>query len=196
MSPYLSSLRASWSDVSYRVFVSQSSSRMAPSAGFKCLQAVPVSLTVHVLINRAPEFCSSRSQVCRKAEQASVGAVAEGEYVHITSASFMLTCPMCAVEKSAFEGEPTQASASVAAHGDMVFENAILFMRDALLLRLLTDVIKCGDSGRLTLILKPLALFYRGTGRSNYAQELLYLIHNLTNVWPEPLRYVCYPYLP
>lgn len=70
----------------------------------------------------------------------------------------------------------------------MVFENAVLFIRDALLMRLLTDTIKTGDSGRLALLLKPLALFYRGTGRSNYAQELLYLIHNLTNVWPEPLR--------
>ncbi|EPS92574.1 hypothetical protein FOMPIDRAFT_1056740 [Fomitopsis schrenkii] len=74
------------------------------------------------------------------------------------------------------------------ASGDMVFENAVLFIRDALLMRLLTDTIKTGDSGRLALLLKPLALFYRGTGRSNYAQELLYLIHNLTNVWPEPLR--------
>ena len=74
--------------------------------------------------------------------------------------------------------------------GDMVFENGVLFMRDALLMRLLTDVIKSGDSGRLVLVLKPLALFYRGTGRSNYAQELLYLLHNLTNVWPAPLRYV------
>ncbi|KAI0719033.1 hypothetical protein C8Q72DRAFT_878316 [Fomitopsis betulina] len=72
--------------------------------------------------------------------------------------------------------------------GDMVFVNTVLFMRDALLLRLLTDVIKCGNSGRLVLLLKPLALFYRGTGHSNYMQELLYLLHNLTNVWPEPLR--------
>lgn len=75
----------------------------------------------------------------------------------------------------------------------MVFENTVLFMRDALLLRLLTDVIKCGNSGRLVLLLKPLALFYRGTGHSNYMQELLYLLHNLTNVWPEPLRCVCHP---
>ena len=31
--------------------------------------------------------------------------------------------------------------------GDMVFENAVLFMRDALISREMTDAIKAGDSG-------------------------------------------------
>jgi hypothetical protein len=31
--------------------------------------------------------------------------------------------------------------------GDMVFENAILFMHDALISQEFTDAIKCGDSG-------------------------------------------------
>ncbi|KAI0733681.1 hypothetical protein C8Q72DRAFT_881244 [Fomitopsis betulina] len=72
--------------------------------------------------------------------------------------------------------------------GDMVFENAVLLLRDALILRLLTDCIKCGDSDRVLLVLKVLALYYRGCGRTKYAQEVLFLIHNFKHVWPEPLR--------
>ncbi|KAH9938037.1 uncharacterized protein B0H18DRAFT_965183 [Fomitopsis serialis] len=72
--------------------------------------------------------------------------------------------------------------------GDIVLENAILFLRDALIMRLLTDTVKCGDSGRLVLVLKVLALYYRGCGRNKYALEVLFLIHNLEHVWPEPLR--------
>ncbi|KAH9939563.1 hypothetical protein B0H21DRAFT_780573 [Amylocystis lapponica] len=74
--------------------------------------------------------------------------------------------------------------------GDMVFENAALFMRDALILRDFTDAIKAGDSGRIITIVKVLALSYRGSGRTKYAHELLFLVHNLTHVWPKPLRYV------
>ena len=73
--------------------------------------------------------------------------------------------------------------------GDMVFENATLFLRDALLLREFTDAIKSGDSGRVRIMLKLLALGYRGMGRTKYAYETLTLLHNLTHVWPTPLRY-------
>ncbi|KAI0362888.1 hypothetical protein BV20DRAFT_930443, partial [Pilatotrama ljubarskyi] len=37
-------------------------------------------------------------------------------------------------------------------------------------------------------VLKLLALMYRGSGRLKYAHELLHLVHNLTHVWPKPLR--------
>ncbi|KAH9929201.1 uncharacterized protein B0H18DRAFT_1154576 [Fomitopsis serialis] len=72
--------------------------------------------------------------------------------------------------------------------GDMVFENACLFLRDALILREFCDSIKAGDSGRLIIILKILTLSYRGSGRTKYAQETLYLVHNLVHLWPKPLR--------
>lgn len=65
-------------------------------------------------------------------------------------------------------GKNGQAGNTVDPKGDMVFENAVLFMRDALLVREFTDAIKSGDSGRIILMLKTLALFYRGTGRSKY----------------------------
>ncbi len=74
--------------------------------------------------------------------------------------------------------------------GDMVFENAALFFRDALIFREFTDAIKGGYSGRIIRTLKMLTLMYRGSGRMKYAHECLHLIHNLTRVWPGPLRYV------
>ncbi|KAH9897009.1 hypothetical protein C8Q73DRAFT_642360 [Cubamyces lactineus] len=72
--------------------------------------------------------------------------------------------------------------------GDIIYENICLFLRDALVLREFTDAIKGGYSGRIIRTLKVLALMYRGSGRTKYAHELLHLIHNLTHVWPKPLR--------
>ncbi|KAH9840190.1 uncharacterized protein C8Q71DRAFT_746208 [Rhodofomes roseus] len=80
------------------------------------------------------------------------------------------------------------AQPHVPRQGDMVFENASLFLRDALILREFADAIKAGDSGRIVIVLKVLALSYRGSGRTKYAQEALHVIHNLTHVWPKPLR--------
>ncbi|KAL1749781.1 hypothetical protein FB107DRAFT_294881 [Schizophyllum commune] len=72
--------------------------------------------------------------------------------------------------------------------GDMVFENAVLFIRDALLSREFSDAIKAGDSGRVLIILKLWVFSYRGSGRTKYAHEMLHLLHNVLNVWPEGLR--------
>ncbi|KAF8075810.1 hypothetical protein FPV67DRAFT_1711092 [Lyophyllum atratum] len=72
--------------------------------------------------------------------------------------------------------------------GDMIFENAVLFMRDALISREFTDAVKAGDSGRVLLVLKIWALSFRGSGRTKYAYEMLHIIHNLTRVWPKPVR--------
>ncbi|KAJ7084898.1 hypothetical protein B0H15DRAFT_783568 [Mycena belliarum] len=74
--------------------------------------------------------------------------------------------------------------------GDMVFENAILFLRDALLTREFTDAVKAGDSGRVVLMLRFWVFSYRGSGRSKYAHEMLHLLHNLTCVWTRELRRV------
>ncbi|KAJ7268858.1 hypothetical protein B0H12DRAFT_1096990 [Mycena haematopus] len=74
--------------------------------------------------------------------------------------------------------------------GDMVFENAVLFLRDALLTREFADAIKTGDSGRVLIILRMWAFCYRGNGRSKYAHEMLHLLHNLMCVWTKELRYI------
>ncbi|ETW82437.1 hypothetical protein HETIRDRAFT_416617 [Heterobasidion irregulare TC 32-1] len=71
--------------------------------------------------------------------------------------------------------------------GDMVFENAILFLRNALHLREFSDTIKAGDSGRVLNILKIWGLAFRGNSQSKYAYEILYLVHNITHVWPASL---------
>lgn len=72
--------------------------------------------------------------------------------------------------------------------GDMVYENALLFMRDALLTREFEDAIKSGNSGRVILVLKLWRLAFRGNGRTKYAHEMSHLIQNLVNVWPKPFR--------
>ncbi|EIW73975.1 hypothetical protein CONPUDRAFT_68089 [Coniophora puteana RWD-64-598 SS2] len=72
--------------------------------------------------------------------------------------------------------------------GDMVFESALLFLRDALLLREFTDAIKIGDSGRVVNVLKVWVMSYRGAGRNKYAYETMVLIHNIQNVWPERIK--------
>lgn len=66
--------------------------------------------------------------------------------------------------------------------GDMVFQNAALFLRE------LTDAIKAGDSGRVPLALKIMSFSFRGNGRSKYATEMLYFAHNIAHVWPQCLR--------
>ncbi|KAJ8089937.1 hypothetical protein PM082_018515 [Marasmius tenuissimus] len=70
-------------------------------------------------------------------------------------------------------------------HGDVVFENAVLFLRDALYSYELTRAVKAGDSGRVVLVLKIWVLSFRGSGRTKYAYEMLHLIHNLTHIWPK-----------
>jgi len=72
--------------------------------------------------------------------------------------------------------------------GDMVFENAILFMRDALISREFSDAVKASDSGRVVLVLKTWALSYRGNGRTKYAYEMLHLIHHLSKIWPKGIH--------
>ncbi|KAF7796316.1 hypothetical protein EIP86_007493 [Pleurotus ostreatoroseus] len=71
---------------------------------------------------------------------------------------------------------------------DMVFENAILTMRDSFIMREFTDAVEAGDSRQIIICLKNLALFYRGCGHTKYAFEMLVLIHHLTHIWPKPLR--------
>ncbi|KAH9161003.1 hypothetical protein EDB89DRAFT_1861941 [Lactarius sanguifluus] len=71
--------------------------------------------------------------------------------------------------------------------GDMIFENAVLFLRDGLILREFSDAIKSGDSGHVLLVLKLWAFSFRGSGRTKYAYEVLHLLHNVTHVWPEPV---------
>lgn len=86
------------------------------------------------------------------------------------------------------QGPEDDTEKFVPKEGDEVLENAILYMRDGLVMREYNDAVKSGDSGRVVTVLKLWALAFRGSGRTKYAYEMLHLIHNLTHVWPAPLR--------
>ncbi|KAF8595258.1 hypothetical protein BDV93DRAFT_564577 [Ceratobasidium sp. AG-I] len=70
---------------------------------------------------------------------------------------------------------------------DDVLRNSILFIRDALLFRCFVTSIKSGNMAMVELILKFWTISFRGSGRSQYAAELLRLRHNLVHAWPKSL---------
>ncbi|KAJ6468839.1 hypothetical protein C8R45DRAFT_1055210 [Mycena sanguinolenta] len=84
-------------------------------------------------------------------------------------------------------GEPAKPSLPHIHKGDMVLENGILFLRDALLTCEFSDAIKAGDSGRVVVILRMWAFCYRGSG---HAHEMLHLLHNLICVWTKEFQYI------
>ncbi|KAJ7654569.1 hypothetical protein DFH06DRAFT_1133343 [Mycena polygramma] len=88
-----------------------------------------------------------------------------------------------------FTGRQQIRAAAAHPQGDMVYENTVLFLRDALLTREFSDAIKDEDSGRILIILRMWAFCYRGNGRTKYAHEMLHLLHNLICVWTKELRY-------
>jgi hypothetical protein len=65
--------------------------------------------------------------------------------------------------------------------GDIVYKNALSFLRNALISREFSDMVKAGDSGRVFLVLKTWALSYRGNERVKYVYEMLNMIHNIIN---------------
>ncbi|RXW23327.1 hypothetical protein EST38_g2525 [Candolleomyces aberdarensis] len=83
---------------------------------------------------------------------------------------------------STIQGQPSQ--------GDMVFENAILFMRDAIVSKEFADAIKTNDPGRIVLVLKHFSLSFRGNGRVKYAYEMLHIIHHIKHIWPASIRQI------
>lgn len=68
------------------------------------------------------------------------------------------------------------------ATGDTVFENGVLFLRDALTLRTFSRLVKSGRSGHLVLMVKALLLSFKGGGHPKYAIEMLHLLHNILHV--------------
>ncbi|KAG6854111.1 hypothetical protein C0991_010275 [Blastosporella zonata] len=70
--------------------------------------------------------------------------------------------------------------------GDMVFENACLFLRDALLSRLFADAVKAGDSSLVILVLKKKVIMQswllNPTGKANRFVEID-LVQEHLNFW-------------
>ncbi|TFK95361.1 hypothetical protein BDV98DRAFT_598645 [Pterulicium gracile] len=70
----------------------------------------------------------------------------------------------------------------------MVFENAVLYLRDELLLREMADPIKVRGSVRVVLVLKFLAASYQGAENVKYAHEMMQLLYFFKHVWSPGLR--------
>ena len=95
-----------------------------------------------------------------------------------------LTCSLSVTELSALLPMPLVPYQQ---KGIMIFENAVLFLCHALISREFNDFVKCGDSGRIVLVLKIWALSFRGSGHTKYTRKMLHLIHNIEHVWPKPI---------
>ncbi|KAF8602550.1 hypothetical protein BDV93DRAFT_443842 [Ceratobasidium sp. AG-I] len=80
------------------------------------------------------------------------------------------------------------AAAGKLAAGDMIYEDSCLFICDALDLESFISAVKAGDSGRVLILLKLWSCAFRASGHPKYAQEMLFLIHNIEHVWPPALR--------
>ncbi|KAJ7241218.1 hypothetical protein B0H12DRAFT_1189373 [Mycena haematopus] len=149
-----------------------------------CRDLVFVSLYSRVLHCLLLVSGKSSLEQCADSVKTYAELEALAERIHLEFANGNL------VSELRWKREMAQTADGAAPPGDEIFENSCLLLRDALISREFTDSIKAGDSGRIVLVLKVLALSFRGNGRSKYAYEMLHLIHNLTHVWPEPIRYI------
>ncbi|KAJ7255106.1 hypothetical protein B0H12DRAFT_1202205 [Mycena haematopus] len=149
-----------------------------------CRDLVFVSLYSRVLHCLLLVSGKSSLEQCADSVKTYAELEALAERIHLEFANGNL------VSELRWKREMAQTADGAVPPGDEIFENSCLLLRDALISREFTDSIKAGDSGRIVLVLKVLALSFRGNGRSKYAYEMLHLIHNLTHVWPEPIRYI------
>ncbi|KAI0075557.1 hypothetical protein K474DRAFT_1599581 [Panus rudis PR-1116 ss-1] len=92
------------------------------------------------------------------------------------------------LERFANPEQSRQSNETGGSAGDMIFENGVLFNRDALMLFIFKNVIREGDSGMIIIMLKFYALAYRTMNRPKYSLESLTQLHNILHVWPKPLR--------
>ncbi|KAH6911331.1 hypothetical protein BKA70DRAFT_1560410 [Coprinopsis sp. MPI-PUGE-AT-0042] len=66
---------------------------------------------------------------------------------------------------------------------DPIFENSKRMIRDLMVTKELVAAIKDCDFGRMEDVLVDLAFIFRGAGSTNYANEILHLLHNLKIAW-------------
>ncbi|KAH6895069.1 hypothetical protein BKA70DRAFT_1407238 [Coprinopsis sp. MPI-PUGE-AT-0042] len=75
---------------------------------------------------------------------------------------------------------------------DPIFENSKRMIRDLMVTKELVAAIKDCDFGRMEDVLVDLAFIFRGAGSTNYANEILHLLHNLKIAWtPEFANIMC-----
>src|SRR6201986_1651749 len=68
---------------------------------------------------------------------------------------------------------PGEAAKYLEEDGDNVYDHGILFLRDALLLRVFQHGGKFGDPGIVLRVIKVWLYSFRGAGMTNYARESL-----------------------
>jgi hypothetical protein len=144
-----------------------------------CLLRVSKCATLEDYCNRLESCDKTSSDTDAANEQSWHQLLVDAEMVYDTYASTQKVSELRTARYLADKGEN---------EGDMVYEDALLFLRDGLHLEELFNAIKCGHSGRVLHILKLYALSFRGAGRPQYAHELLRIIHYCEVVWPPALR--------
>lgn len=115
-----------------------------------CHDIIFVSLYAHVLHLLPVASVPSLDQYAQKHEDWATFISHAELYDQYASAS---------VVRELWRKRKTSTSDKVT-EGDMVFENAVLFLRDGLISREFTDAVKGGDSGRVVSVLKIWALSF------------------------------------
>lgn len=70
---------------------------------------------------------------------------------------------------------------------DPARENALLFLRDALVMRDYQLAVKAGDTGRIANIIRYWCIFTQDTPNVNYAQEMIHFVLCFKRLWKKPL---------
>lgn len=93
------------------------------------------------------------------------------------------------IERIFAEDEATAAKYPGLKERDPVYENSILFMRDAFVLREYAQARKNGDSGRIAKCIEYWCLFFLGsTWNKNYSKDTLHMVVCLKKVWGPRLK--------
>jgi hypothetical protein len=66
---------------------------------------------------------------------------------------------------------------------DIALENAMLFLRDALVMRDYEHAVKQGDTGRILKAVEYWCVIFQGTSLSNYPNEMIHLMACLRKLW-------------
>jgi hypothetical protein len=72
--------------------------------------------------------------------------------------------------------KPAETESYLTGEGDHVYAHGLLFLRDALLLRVFQHGIKTGDPGIVLRVIKFWFYAFRGSGKDNYARESLEIL--------------------
>ena len=70
---------------------------------------------------------------------------------------------------------------------DILYENALLFLQHGLMYRDFCNAMRFGDSGRVIHCLVYFALWFQGSGLSNYAWEIMHMVACVRHAWSEEM---------